>query len=207
MNPKNKTGLPVVAMDYESSKQLQHQAAMTADLDLIRNLEQVAVESKKSAFNSVVSVLNCWREQGEALRRIMGCDSLSPDRLVRIQNELPMEWGDNKVTHAKARIAISKALPGQVQSWEQVPLDKQKEVLKQMDFMTCMMGHGASLGGGDSVDPFTRFINSMTTLKQEVLKIARNPQFGDIENWTPENKRTFLADTQWVEDARKLCLQ
>lgn len=181
---------------YDAAVVEQRREANAAAIEEINGLQAEVTANHGNMFKCAVRIFNAVRKQGELLQTLCGREhQLTLQSFQQFQDQLPFGFED-----ARRRIGITCRYGHDIRQWEELAVETQKDVLKQLQFIGIADAQQALSDAGARVsDPFTLFLKSVTTLKQELLKAVRATP---MEEQSPERLRDFLADTQWIEEAR-----
>lgn len=189
--------LPVL---YEDMAAIQDRKAAAADLKAIVLLEK-RIRGKQTVVNeSIVDIINAMVKQGEALQRVVKREQMSFSFFQSIQGSLP--WGRDAQEAfgiAKRRIGIASALSGGIKDISDLQPDLRRQIYVQLGLL--MAGERGENGPSVKLtDPFSKFLNNMLSIKQELQKCER---ICPLEQMSRPQLENFMVDTQWIADERE----
>lgn len=177
----------------EDRRLVQWKQSVNVCVKRIKQLQDGIDRSKTGIESSMVALVNALREQGLLLQEITGHQAIAErDAEVweRVQGELPFD-----LIAAKKRMALARKLPEPVKTFEDARV-VYRSVCEQVELLRVTEGEG---NPGKVQDQFTHCLNTFSLLKQKWQKVlVAYP----LEQSSPQRMKTFLADTEWIVEAR-----
>jgi hypothetical protein len=192
-----KTKLEVVKPNYNERSNKLKVEVVKSEFKVITAVYAKFQESAKTMRKNSIQAANFAREIGIHLRGISGHEQIKLDFWQdKCKGKLSFDYES-----AKIFVAVSHKMPRPADSMEEAAHFMQM-VLVAADQL--QLAERTEVQGRSTVSVVEKFFREFSLMRVPFAKITRNRP---MEDWEPKALDTFIAETEWLEEARTTALK